>query len=595
MRRDPTRPARPPSAPPSSTSGCAAASTDAVVAPGLALDAAGARPRRRRPAARCTSTTTSASAAFLALGLGLATGRPAVVLTTSGTAAVELHPAVVEADLAGVPLLVVHGRPAARAARRRRARRPSTRPTSSARPCAGSHDPGRARRRRLRPRGASLAARALRRGDRARAPVRCTSTCRSASRSSARPASCPPARPARRAVARRRGGRPVPAPPRRRPGRAASPAGAGVIVGRGGLGDADAVHALADGARLAGARRPRSRAAGCRRRRPWPPPTRSCATPAFARRPLPDVVAAPRRARRRRRCSASGWRRSGASGRSPVAATGAWIDPRRAPRPSWSRPSPTPSSRRGRWSRSRRRAARRRRLARPVGDADAAAAGGHRRAVLGAHDGRHRAGRRPRPSRRAARRARRSSSSSSMPIRDVEWYARPAPRRRGARQPGRQRHRRRACRPRSAWRSATVRPTALLIGDVAFLHDTQRPARRSPQRGIDLASWWSTTTAAASSRSCPQADRAGRATASSSSSARPTASTCPASPGLHGVGPVREALGRRASARPCAPRGRQGGVHLVPRPHRPAANVAVHDELHAATMPAIREALGLSG
>ena len=47
------------------------------------------------------------SAGFMALGLGLAKGRPAVVVTTSGTAAVELHPAVVEADLAGVPLLVV--------------------------------------------------------------------------------------------------------------------------------------------------------------------------------------------------------------------------------------------------------------------------------------------------------------------------------------------------------------------------------------------------------------------------------------------------------------------------------------------------------
>src|SRR5690606_29215666 len=46
------------------------------------------------------------SGAFLALGLGLAAGRPALVLTTSGTAAAELHPAVVEADLAAVPLLV---------------------------------------------------------------------------------------------------------------------------------------------------------------------------------------------------------------------------------------------------------------------------------------------------------------------------------------------------------------------------------------------------------------------------------------------------------------------------------------------------------
>ena len=47
------------------------------------------------------------SGGFLALGLGRATGRPAVVLTTSGTAAVELHPAVVEAHLDRVPLLAV--------------------------------------------------------------------------------------------------------------------------------------------------------------------------------------------------------------------------------------------------------------------------------------------------------------------------------------------------------------------------------------------------------------------------------------------------------------------------------------------------------
>lgn len=46
------------------------------------------------------------SAAFVALGAGLATGRPAVLVTTSGTAAAEAHAAVVEADLAGVPLLV---------------------------------------------------------------------------------------------------------------------------------------------------------------------------------------------------------------------------------------------------------------------------------------------------------------------------------------------------------------------------------------------------------------------------------------------------------------------------------------------------------
>lgn len=46
------------------------------------------------------------SAGFMAIGLALTAWEPTVVLTTSGTAAVELHPAVVEADLAGVPLLV---------------------------------------------------------------------------------------------------------------------------------------------------------------------------------------------------------------------------------------------------------------------------------------------------------------------------------------------------------------------------------------------------------------------------------------------------------------------------------------------------------
>lgn len=46
------------------------------------------------------------SAGFLALGLALGGWEPAVVVTTSGTAAVELHAAVVEADLACVPMIV---------------------------------------------------------------------------------------------------------------------------------------------------------------------------------------------------------------------------------------------------------------------------------------------------------------------------------------------------------------------------------------------------------------------------------------------------------------------------------------------------------
>ena len=47
------------------------------------------------------------SAAFLALGLAKASGVPVPVVTTSGTATANLHPAVLEADTAGVPLLVL--------------------------------------------------------------------------------------------------------------------------------------------------------------------------------------------------------------------------------------------------------------------------------------------------------------------------------------------------------------------------------------------------------------------------------------------------------------------------------------------------------
>jgi len=80
--------------------------TDAVISPGsrstpMALALADA------DGMRCHVHLDERSAAFMALGLGLATGRPAVVLTTSGTAAVELHPAVVEAHHAGTAMLVV--------------------------------------------------------------------------------------------------------------------------------------------------------------------------------------------------------------------------------------------------------------------------------------------------------------------------------------------------------------------------------------------------------------------------------------------------------------------------------------------------------
>jgi 2-succinyl-5-enolpyruvyl-6-hydroxy-3-cyclohexene-1-carboxylate synthase len=79
--------------------------TDAVVAPGsrstpLALALTD------RPELRVHVHHDERSASFLALGLGLATGRPAILLCTSGTAAAHFHAAVIEAHQAEVPLIV---------------------------------------------------------------------------------------------------------------------------------------------------------------------------------------------------------------------------------------------------------------------------------------------------------------------------------------------------------------------------------------------------------------------------------------------------------------------------------------------------------
>jgi 2-succinyl-5-enolpyruvyl-6-hydroxy-3-cyclohexene-1-carboxylate synthase len=60
----------------------------------------------RDPRIRVDVVLDERSAAFRALGVGLAGGQPAVVCCTSGTAAVNLHPAVVEAYYARVALLV---------------------------------------------------------------------------------------------------------------------------------------------------------------------------------------------------------------------------------------------------------------------------------------------------------------------------------------------------------------------------------------------------------------------------------------------------------------------------------------------------------
>lgn len=89
---------------------------DVALAPGsrsapLALALAAAE---RSGAVRLHVRADERSAGFLALGIAKATGQPVAVITTSGTAAVNVHPALVEASYAGVPLIVITAdRPAA--------------------------------------------------------------------------------------------------------------------------------------------------------------------------------------------------------------------------------------------------------------------------------------------------------------------------------------------------------------------------------------------------------------------------------------------------------------------------------------------------
>ncbi len=79
---------------------------EAVVAPGSRSTAL-AMALHDDPRLRLHVAIDERSAGFLALGTARVTGRPAVVVTTSGSATANLFPAVVEADQGGVPLLVL--------------------------------------------------------------------------------------------------------------------------------------------------------------------------------------------------------------------------------------------------------------------------------------------------------------------------------------------------------------------------------------------------------------------------------------------------------------------------------------------------------
>ncbi|MEX0831320.1 MAG: 2-succinyl-5-enolpyruvyl-6-hydroxy-3-cyclohexene-1-carboxylic-acid synthase [Nitriliruptoraceae bacterium] len=80
--------------------------TDAVLAPG-SRSAALAFSLYDDPRIALHVHPDERSAAFVALGLARASGRPAVVVTTSGSAVANLHPAVIEADLDRVPMVLI--------------------------------------------------------------------------------------------------------------------------------------------------------------------------------------------------------------------------------------------------------------------------------------------------------------------------------------------------------------------------------------------------------------------------------------------------------------------------------------------------------
>src|SRR5216683_4788052 len=62
---------------------------------------------QRHPRIKVIVQIDERSGSFFGLGIGKATGKPAVLLSTSGTAAAEFHPAVVEASYSRTPLIVI--------------------------------------------------------------------------------------------------------------------------------------------------------------------------------------------------------------------------------------------------------------------------------------------------------------------------------------------------------------------------------------------------------------------------------------------------------------------------------------------------------
>ncbi len=543
--------------------------TDAVVAPGsrssplaLALAADGRL--------RLHVHHDERSAAFLALGLGLAAGRPAVLLATSGTAAVELHPAVVEAGQAGVPMLVCTAD-----------RPPELHGVGAPQTVDQTHLFGRAVRWFAEP-GVPDAAAAV--------------SWRSLAARAAAEACGPPAGPVHLNLAfrdplvgqagQRPGGRPGGRPWHERlVARAADEAlldavaaaldGArGVIVAGGGAGDPSAIHGLAEAAGWPVLADPRS---GCR----VPAPTTVAAFDAllrhgpFADDHRPDVVVrlgAPPASK-----VLAQWLGASGARQVAIAADGRWWDPERSAelvvradpgavcralvgRVEGARGTPWLA----RWSRAER-------LAQGAFDAALqrhaeATEPGSARAVVGAlPDGAS------------------LVVSSSMPVRDVEWYARP---RAGLRVLAN-----RGANGIDGVTSTAVgvalagpAPTTALLGDIAFLHDANG-LLGAASRGIDLTVVVIDNGGGGIFAFLPQASSVPPDRFEQLFGTPHGVDPCLVA-AAHGV--ASATVDRAVDVGPAVAEAvGSGGVRLVRVRTDRSANVAVHDELHTAVAGAL--------